>query len=91
MSDYPDALIVIGYFVQNQDVGTSATRRQFSNDLFGLYNARIIQFSNGVQPPLDLSPSMRATIALMAANSEGGDPDEQAQEAVAQYVSFRGV
>jgi hypothetical protein len=90
MSDYPDDLILIGYFVQNQDPGTIADRDQFSQDLFDMFDAEIVAAAAGVAPPINLTPDVRAMMALLAAHSPGGTV-AQAHHAVAAYVAFRGV
>jgi hypothetical protein len=89
-SDYPPELILIGYYIQNQDPGTTAQRSQFSQDLFDMFNGEIVTAAGGVAPPIGLTPQLRASLAMMAAHAPGGI-SQQAQTAVAAYVAFRGV
>ncbi len=90
VSDYPLDLILIGYFVQEQDAGTSTKRAAFGQSLYDLYDDTIVASGSAVNPPVSLDARTRATIALMAAHAPG-HPQQQAQSAVAAYVTFRGV
>ena len=90
LSDYPADLMFIGYYIQEQDAGSVFDRSAFSQDLFDMYDVEIVAASARVTRPIALTPAVRATMALIAANAQGGIV-EQAHAAVAAYVTFRGV
>ena len=89
-SDYPGRTILIGFFFEKQDAGTAAKRQQFSDELFNKFDAHIVAACGTAVPPLDPSPRIRATMAVMAQNAPGATNRIKAQRAVAAYLTFRG-
>ena len=90
VSDYSSRIVLIGYFIQKGKAGSAAERAQWSQELYDRYDGDIIAACAGVAPPLDPSPEERSIMAVIAAHAVGNS-GEQAQEAVAVYVTFRGV
>ena len=90
-SDYPGRTILLGYFVENQEAGTAAERQQFSNDLFDSFDAHIVKACAAVSPPIDPSPRIRATIAVMAQHATGANNKIKSGRAVQAYLTFRGL
>jgi hypothetical protein len=90
-SDYPGRTVLIGYFIENSDAGTAAERQQFSDDLFDSFDAHIVNACAAVNPPLNPSPRIRATIAVMAQHAPGSSNRIKASRGVAAYVAFRGM
>ncbi len=64
-SDYTPELILIGYYIQNQDPGTTAKRLQFSQDLFDMFDDEVGTAAAPVAPPIALTPQLRASLAMM--------------------------
>jgi hypothetical protein len=89
-SDYPGRTVLVGYFIENQEAGTVAERQQFSNDLFDAFNAHIVTACAAATPPLDPTPRIRASIALMAQHAKGSNNKIKAGRAVQAYLEFRG-
>ena len=90
-SDYPGRTVLIGFFIENQEAGTRDERLQFSNDLFDAFDAHIVAACAAVAPPIDPTPRIRASIALMAQHAVGSNNKIKAGRAVRAYVMFRGV
>jgi hypothetical protein len=90
-SDYPGRTVLLGYFIENQDAGTAAKRQQFSDDLFDSFDAHIVKACAAVSPPIDPSPRIRATIAVMAQNAKGANDKIRSVRAVQAYLTFRGL
>lgn len=89
-SDYPGRTVLVGYFIENQEGGTAAERQQFSNDLFDAFDAHIVKACATATPPLDPTPRVRASIALMAQHAKGATKRIMAGRAVQAYLEFRG-
>jgi hypothetical protein len=89
-SDYPGRTVLVGYFIENQEAGTVAERQQFSNDLFDAFNVHIVNACAAATPPLDPTPRIRASIALMAQHANGANNKIRAGRAVQAYLEFRG-
>jgi hypothetical protein len=89
-SDYPGRTILLGYFVENQEAGTAAERQRFADELFDKFNAHIVAACEGIVPPLDPSPRIRAAMAVMAQNAPGSNNGVRARRAVEAYLEFRG-
>lgn len=90
-SDYPGRTILVGYFIENSDAGTPAERQQFSDDLFDSFDAHIVKACAAVNPPIDPSPPIRATIAVMAQHAPGANSRAKANRGVQAYLTFRGL
>jgi hypothetical protein len=90
-SDYPGRTVLVGYFIENQEAGTVAERQQFSNDLFDAFDAHIVKACAAATPPLDPTPRIRASIALMAQHATGANSKIRAGRAVQAYLEFRGL
>lgn len=90
-SDYPGRTILVGYFIENSDAGTPVERQQFSDDLFDSFDAHIVKACAAVNPPIDPSPRIRATIAVMAQHAPGANSRAKANRAVQAYLTFRGL
>jgi hypothetical protein len=88
-SDYPGRTMLVGYFIENQEAGSDAERQQFSNDLFDAFDAHIVKACAAATPPLDPTPRIRASIALMAQHATGTNK-VKAGRAVQAYLEFRG-
>jgi hypothetical protein len=82
--------MLIGYFFENQDAGTTTKRGQFSEELFNRFDAHIVTECASAVPPLDPSPRIRASIAVMAQNAPGATNKVKARRGVAAYLTFRG-
>jgi hypothetical protein len=89
-SDYPGRTILIAYFFENKEAGTTAERQQFSDELFNRFDAHIVTECANAVPPLDPSPRIRASIAVMAQNAPGATNKVKARRGVAAYLTFRG-
>ena len=90
-SDYPGRTVLVGFFIQNQKAGTPSERQQFSNDLFDSFDAHIVKACAAATPPIDPTPRIRASIALMAQHAVGGNNKIRAGRAVQAYLEFRGL
>ena len=88
-SDYPSKLILLAYFIQEQDAGTREDREKLSQELFDAYDEHIAQLCAAATPPIDPSAEARALIAIMALNAPG-NKRKQAQNAVEAYLVHRG-
>jgi hypothetical protein len=90
-SDYPGRTVLVGYFMENQEAGSTAERQQFSNDLFDAFDAHIVTACGAATPPIQPTARIRASIALMAQHAPGGNNKIKAVRAVRAYVEFRGL
>jgi hypothetical protein len=90
VSDYPGRTMLVGFFIQKQEAGTAAQRQQFSQELFDKFDAHIVAACNAATPPVDPSPRVRASLAVMAQNAPGGNNPAKARRAVQAYLTFRG-
>ena len=90
VSDYPGRTMLVGFFIQKQDAGTTAQRDQFSQELFDKFNDHIVAACGQATPPVDPSPRVRASIAVMAQNAPGSNNAARARRAVQAYLTFRG-
>ena len=91
VSDYPSKVILVGYFFQEQEAGTSEQRDRFNQKLFDKYDAHIRAACAAAQPPLvDPSAEARALMAVMALRARGGTNERQAGNAVQAYLIHRG-
>jgi hypothetical protein len=88
-SDYPGRTILLAFFIENQEAGTIAERTQFSNELFDAFDAHIVAACAAATPPLDPTPRIRASIAVMAQHATGSNKTK-AGRAVRAYLEFRG-
>jgi len=89
-SDYPDKIVLMGYFFQEGQPGSKNDRGQFSQELYDRYDQHIINACAPVVPALNPSPEERAIMAVIATHATGNST-EQAQHAVEAYVIFRGL
>jgi|SoiMethySBSTD1v2_1073268.scaffolds.fasta_scaffold941144_2 hypothetical protein len=89
-SDYPGRAILVGFFIQKQEAGSVAQRDQFSQELFDKFNDHIVAACRQATPPVDPSPRVRASLAVMAQNAPGGSNAAKARRAVQAYLTFRG-
>jgi hypothetical protein len=90
-TDYPGRIMLIGFFTDNGSAGTTQQRQNFSQDLFDSFDDHIVEACAAIVPPLDPSAEIRATIAVMAEHAPGNSRKKRAQNAVAAYVTFRGM
>lgn len=90
-SDYPGRTVLIGFFIENAKAGSRADRQQFSDDLFDAFDSHIVAACAAVTPPIDASPRIRASLALMAQHAPGANNRIKAGRAVQAYVEFRGM
>jgi hypothetical protein len=88
-SDYPSKLILLAFFVQEQEAGTRDLRDEFSQELFDAYDAHIVELCAAVTPPIEPSEEARALMAIMAFHAPG-NKKKQAQNAVEAYLIHRG-
>ena len=65
-------------------------RDQFSQELFDKFNDHIVAACSQATPPVDPSPRVRASLAVMAQNAPGGSNATKARRAVQAYLTFRG-
>ena len=89
-SVFQAARILVGFFIQKQEAGTLAQRDQFSQELFDKFNDHILAACSQATPPVDPSPRVRASLAVMAQNAPGGSNAAKARRAVQAYLTFRG-
>ena len=88
-SDYPSKIVLIGYFLDNQDAGSDAERLEWSDDTFDMYDSHIVAaFQKAGQG--DPSAEARAIMAVMAGRSPGAGAATRAKHAVAAYLTYRG-
>jgi len=87
-SDYPSKLVILGYFVDKQDAGTTEKRAKWSDDLFTRYNQPIVAACSAAG--YDPSEEARAIMAVMSLNAPGASPQTKAQRAVQAYLEYRG-
>ena len=91
VTDYPSRIVLVGYFIQEQDAGTIEERQEFSQEIFDRYNAHIIAACAAAEPPLlDPSAEARALMAIMAEHAKGGTARRRAGHAVEAYLVHRG-
>ena len=88
-SDYPSKIVLVGFFIQEQEAGTTEERAQFSQEIFDDYDDHIVEACAAATPPLDPSAEARALMAIMALHAPG-NKKKQAQNAVAAYLVHRG-
>jgi hypothetical protein len=90
-SDYPSDIVGLGFFVQNQQAGSTSARNAFGQELFDAYNQLIVDAWNQIAPPLaEPSNEARAMQAIMAHNAPGTNR-EQALAAVGAFQIIRGL
>ena len=91
VSDYPSKLVLVGYFLQEQEAGSVEKRDKFSQEIFDRYNDHIKAACAAATPPLvDPSAEARALMALMATGAKGGTNKRRAENAVEGYLIHRG-
>lgn len=91
VSDYPSRIVLMGFFIQEQEAGSAAERETFGQEIFDRYNNHILAACAAATPPLDdPSPEARAIIAVMATKAKGGARKKQAEHAVEAYLIHRG-
>jgi hypothetical protein len=88
-TDYPSKLILVAFFIQEQEAGTREERDAFSQQLFDDYDEHIVELCALATPPIDPSPEARALMAIMALHA-AGNRKRQAQRAVEAYLIHRG-
>jgi len=90
-SDYPSKVILVGYFIQEQEAGTTEERDEFDQELFDKFDKHIKAACAAAQPPLERpSPEARALMAVMALHARGGTNERRAGNAVQAYLIHRG-
>lgn len=91
VSDYPSKVMLVGYFIKEQEAGTVQEREEFSQELFDKFDRHIRSACAAAQPPLpDPSPEARALMAVMARHAKGGTNERRAGNAVEAYLIHRG-
>jgi hypothetical protein len=91
VTDYPSKIVLVGYFIQEQEAGTVREREEFSQEIFDRYNAHIVTACAAAEPPLvDPSAEARALMAIMAEKAKGGTGKRRAENAVEAYLIHRG-
>lgn len=91
ISDYPSKVILVGFFIQEQEAGTAEERDEFNQELFDKFDKHIKAACAAAQPPLeDPSPEARALMAVMAQHGPGGTSERRAKRAVEAYLVHRG-
>jgi hypothetical protein len=88
-TDYPSKLILVAYFVQEQDAGTREERDALSQELFNAYDEIITELCAEAEPPIEPSAEARALMAIMAKHA-AGNKKKQAAHAVNAYLVHRG-
>ena len=90
-SDYPSKVILVGYFIQEKEAGTTEERDEFNQEIFDKFDKHIKTACAAAQPPLvDPSPEARALMAVMALHARGGTNERRAGNAVEAYLIHRG-
>lgn len=91
VTDYPSKLVLVGFFIQEQEAGTTEERDAFSQEIFDKFDAHIVAACKAAEPPLpDPSAEARALMALMALHAPGSTNKRRAQNAVEGYLIHRG-
>jgi hypothetical protein len=91
VSDYPSKVILVGYFLKEQEAGSVEARGEFSQELFDKFDKHITAACEAAVPPLaDPSPEARALMAVMARHAKGGTNERRAGNAVEAYLIHRG-
>ncbi len=91
VSDYPSKVILVGYFIKEQEAGTAEERAELSQELFDKFDKHINAACAAAQPPLpNPSPEARALMAVMARHAKGGTNERRAGNAAAAYLIQRG-
>jgi hypothetical protein len=91
VSDYPSKVILVGYFIQEQEAGSVEERDEFNQELFDKFDRHIRAACEAAEPPLeDPSPEARALMAVMALHAKGGTNERRAGRAVEAYLIHRG-
>ena len=90
-ADYPGRTVLVGYFIENQQSGSAADRQQFANDLFDAFDAHIVAGCAAATPPINPTPRIRASLALMAQHAKGSNNKIKAGRALQAYIAFRGL
>jgi hypothetical protein len=91
VSDYPSKVILVGYFIQEQEAGTTEERDEFNQELFDKFDRHIVAACAAAEPPLeDPSAEARALMAVMAQHARGGTNERRAGNAVQAYLIHRG-
>ena len=88
-SDYIEEYIVLGFYAENQKVGTDKQRTKFSNTLFADYDEEIRE--RGKEAGVAVTKESRSLMAVLARMSPGNDTATQAGNGVAAYRKFLGV
>jgi hypothetical protein len=88
-TDYPSKLILLAFFVQEQEAGTKEDRDEFSQELFDTYDELITDLCDEATPPIEPSAEARALMAIMAFHAPGS-AKKQAERAVGAYLIHRG-
>jgi hypothetical protein len=90
-SDDPSKVILVGYFIKEQEAGSVEERDELSQELFDKFDKHIRTACAAAEPPLrDPSPEARALMALMARHAKGGTNKRRAGNAVEAYLIHRG-
>ena len=91
VSDYPSKVVLVGYFVQEQEAGSVEERDEFNQKLFDKFDKHIRTACAAAEPPLiDPSAEARALMALMAQHAKGGTNERRAGNSVKAYLIHRG-
>jgi len=91
VSDYPSKVVLLAYFIKEQEAGTVDERDKFGQELFDKFDEHIRAACTAAQPPLpEPSPEARALMAVMARHARGGTNERRAGNAVEAYLIHRG-
>lgn len=89
MADYLAKYVLLAYYRQNQEAGTSEERDAFREDIFARFDHHIVDAAT--QAGLEVSEESRSIMAVLATLAPGASPKTRAGQAVKAYLEYRGV
>lgn len=86
---YQSKFVLIGYYAENQESGSSDERERWSQDVFDKLDHHITAACEkaGFEP----SEEARSMIAILATMAPGTASKTKAGQAVQAYVEYRGI
>lgn len=89
MADYLAKYVLLAYYGQNQEAGTSEERNAFREDIFARFDHHIVDAAT--RAGLEVSEESRSIMAVLATLAPGASPKTRAGQAVKAYLEYRGV
>lgn len=88
-AQYLEKFVLIAFYGENQEAGTSEARAQFNQDIFDRFDHHITDAAE--KAGLELSDESRAIMAVLATMAPGASPKTRAGQAVKAYREYRGL